>query len=213
MRATLASPGGSSVNAVAFSPDGKTLATGDQDGSTYRWAVATGHRAATLTVPGSFGVNTVVFDPDGTLATCDYGGEIKLWDQAGHSLPGFGAYGPAVATTLAFSPDGATLAEGQSDGSIYLWDVATGNLTSTLGPAPASGSIQALAFSPDGTLAAGNSNGSTYLWNAASGNQTGTLTDPGPAASRQVRAVAFSQDGETLAVGDSDRGVYLWNVG
>jgi protein kinase-like protein/WD40 domain-containing protein len=166
--ATFADPGSAGVYAVAFSPDGRTLAMGDDGGSTYLWDVATRSRIATLTDPGSGGVNAVAFSPVGkTLATGDGDGSTYLWDVA---------TGSRIATltdpktngvyAVAFSRDGKTLATGDLDGRTYLWDVATGSRIAALAD-PRSNGVNAVAFSPDGkTLATGDGDGSTYLWGA-----------------------------------------------
>jgi WD40 repeat protein len=68
------------VQAVAFSPDGKTLATGDYDGETFTWNVATTGLLATLTDPDGVGVWSAAFSPHGEiLATGDGNGNLYLW--------------------------------------------------------------------------------------------------------------------------------------
>ena len=79
---------------------------------------------------------------------------------------------------MAFSPDGAELAAADYDGSIFLWDGATGALTATLKD-PDSQGVFGVAFSPRGHyLAAADRNGNIYVWNVATGKLAGTLTDP-----------------------------------
>jgi serine/threonine protein kinase len=119
--------------------------------------------------------------------------------------------GNGSAHLMAFSSSGATLATGNgdgSDGSVYLWNVATKRQTTTLSDLQSG--VTAVAFSPDDmTLAAGGTNGSTYLWNVATQSQIATLPDPN---SQYVYSVAFSPDGKTLATADGNGSTYLWNV-
>jgi WD40 repeat protein len=113
------------VTAVAFRPDGKTLATADS-GSIYLWDLGTKRWIAG---PGGGNVSSVAFSPDGkTLATAgNAGGSTYLWDaRTGRliaSLPASGVNASASVNTVAFSPDGKTLAVENADRTIYLWDV------------------------------------------------------------------------------------------
>jgi hypothetical protein len=173
--ATLADPGaGGAVSALAFSPDGTTLAVGDDDGSTYLWNLSTSQVIGTLSNPAGSGVQAVAFNPDGTLlAAGDANGRTYLWDvAAGRLMATLADPGKRRQDVhaVSFSPSGSTLAVGDQYGT-HLWGVPGGRLLAALtdpGYGPGSqDDVDAVAFSPSGTTLAVGDVGATatYLWN------------------------------------------------
>ena len=197
------------VNSVAFSPDGRWVASGSLDGVRL-WEVATKTQARALAAGE---VWSVAFSPDGRwLASGDLEGAIKLWDVAtGGEVRTFsGNYRSVSASpnkivrSVAFSPDGRWLAAGDYDRNLRLWEVTTGKPVSIV----FGGSGTVVAFSPNGKLlAAGDSLGTIRLWEAATGKQVFSIA----AKTDSINSIAFSPDGRWLACGIRE-GTRLWEV-
>ena len=200
------------IYAIAFSRDGRLLATGDEDGSIVVWDLA--KQAPILHPPRpepGAAVTSVAFGPDGrTLASGVDNGTVLLTEVPDgtvlRQLTVSAGAPSGVPTALAFSPDGSTLATADSDGKVRLWDPHNGTAR---GPGWTAGGRAVLSFSPDGSvLATSSSDGTAALWDISSGKQIGpALTgSPGPVV------VAFDATGRTLATAFQDGTVLLWDI-
>jgi WD40 repeat protein len=193
----------SAVLSVAFSPDGKTIASGSMDKTVKLWDAAMGQELRAFT-GHTDDVNSVVFSPDGkTIASGSKDWTVKLWDAATgreiHTLGNRNQFSSAaISVALAFSPDGKTIFS-NSGLTLKLWDTATGREIRTI--TGHSNLIRSTAFSPDGkTILSADLGGSLKLWDAATGREL-----PGPSGhATNVDSVGFSPDGKTIVSGSSD---------
>jgi len=212
---TITDPGYYDAISVAFSPDSKLLAVGDDHGATFLWNIATRRLMARLATGPSQNALAVAFSPDGkvlAVANTDSRGGTFLWNIARHAITATltDPAGSGV-NTVAFSPDGKLLAAGDNNGTTYLWDVAARTVLKPLaGGQRRTDAVVGVAFSPDGAvLAVADANGSIDVWDAATRHHIASLADP---AGRSVISIAFSPNGKLLATGDDNGGIGLWHV-
>ncbi|MEH2064197.1 MAG: hypothetical protein V7K50_18350 [Nostoc sp.] len=197
----------SSVYSVAFSPDGRMIASGSHDKTIKLWDVTAGRQIRTIQTHPDL-VHSVAFSPDGRIiASGSYDKTIKLWDVTTgrqiHTVQGHSEW----VNSVAYSPDGKILASGSNNKTIKLWDVTTGGQIRTL-----QGHLEwvhSVVFSSDGkTLASGSYDNTIKLWDVKTGGQIRTLQGH----SNWVWSVAFSPDGRTLASASYDKTIKLWDV-
>jgi WD40 repeat protein/transcriptional regulator with XRE-family HTH domain len=162
---------------VAFSPDGKMLATGGPSGARL-WNIVTGSQVGKPFDTSDQQVNSVAFSPDGKMvATGGLDGMARLWNViAGQQVSVPLAIGDSdLIDAVAFSPDGKMLATGGTDGMARLLSVAMATFRQLGSPAAGDRSqITWIGFSPAGkALLSSDENGTVHLWDAATGQQAG----------------------------------------
>ncbi|KAG8819591.1 hypothetical protein FRC19_009674 [Serendipita sp. 401] len=201
----------SNVNSIAFSSDGRRIASGSDDNTIRLWDAETGQGLGEPLRGHEGAVRSVAFSPDGRcVASGSYDKTIRLWDvETGQALgePLRGHEG--VVHSVAFSPDGRLIASGANDKTIRLWDAETGQ---ALGE-PLRGherAVWSVAFAPDGrSIASGSWDTTIRLWDAETGQALG---EPLRAHEDAVNSVAFSPDGRLIASGSEDNTIRLWDA-
>jgi WD40 repeat protein len=197
-----------SVSSIAFSPDGRTLFTGSV-GKVQLWEVKTGKNIATLADNNS----PVAVSPDGRMlasqGTAFRGQTVRLSAvSTGKEIDVLHGHTDDV-WSIAFSPDGHTLATSSSDKTARVWEVATTRKEICVLRGHDSW-VTSVAFSPDGrTLATGSEDRTVRLWAVATCQEIAVLRRH----ENRVTSVSFSPDGRTLATGSWDEHVRLWPVG
>ncbi len=200
------------VAALAYSPDGTTLASGGWDGAVVLWDVKSGDKQRTLS-GHKRDVGGLAWSPDGKrlASTGTLDNQVILWNpatgQPEASLTGTdqGVWG------VAWSPDGKTLAVSTSLADVMLWDVSKPSLSAAPDDVLRGHSnwVSTLAWSPDGTkLASSGADRLVIVWDVPNRQRFQSLTGH----EGVVRAVAFSPDGKALATSGLDQQVLVWLV-
>jgi WD40 repeat protein/serine/threonine protein kinase len=189
-------------SSLAFSPHGTFLAVGVRGSETVVVWDRVNRRPFKELGPGS----QVQFSPDGTLLAAGSGDTVRLWDVASFQKVADLSSPKASIHSLAFAPDGRTLAVGDWDGTLRLWDVLQKRqVASRRGHS----GLCSVAFSPGGRrLATCGGDGTLKFWDVAPLQEV--VAFAGHEA--PIGSLAFSPDGNTLATGAQDATVRLWQA-
>jgi WD40 repeat protein len=213
---------------ISFAPDGKTVVTDDSDTTMARWDVATGELLQTIPTdldpyPADEKrvITTSCHSPDGRYLAalvwywraallCE--ARLRVWDTvSGDELPALeGQESPGLGwemnTTLAFTPDGRTIAASDANGRIYLWETATGQTRRMI--QLEKGRRSGVTISPDGRQLAAAVDKVVHVWDITTGSEVRRLHGH----TGRVHGLAFSPDGRRLLTWSSDMTALVWDV-
>jgi WD40 repeat protein/transcriptional regulator with XRE-family HTH domain len=203
------------VPGVAYSPDGRLIATMSLRQEVKLWDANSGELLRTLVgadEPGGY----VAIGPDGTVVAGSYTTQVVLWDipsgeilttLSGGSHEGVAGYNVGVGQ-VSFSPDGKYLATANMDGVSTVWEIDTSSKVLSLMPVEAL-PPKAIDYSPDGKLLAnGGDEGIVHVWDAKQGTELFSRELGGI-----IHALSFSPDGKFLAAASEDGGIKVWDAG
>src|SRR6266487_2738638 len=194
------------VTSVAWSPDGKRIASGSSDNTVQVWNASDGNHALTYT-GHSAGVWSVAWSPDGKrIVSCGNDG-VQVWNASSgsHAFAYQGHSGWVDA--VAWSPDGKWIASGSWDNTVQVWNASDGTHVFTY--TGHSNVVDAVAWSPDGKrIASGSWDWTAQVWNASDGSQALTYTGH----SQTVTSVTWSPDGKRIASSSEDATVQVWQA-
>ncbi len=206
---TLIGHNGEYITCIALSPDGKILASSNREGTIRLWDAITGEAKYTLMhVTG----HNFSFTPNSdNIVVVSNEDKISLWNSdTGEPKKSFAMHPDCAAISAKLSPDGKTVAAGSVSGTVYLYDLNTGELKMIL--SEHKDHVIHLAFSPDGkTIATTSIEDETIcLWDVHTGTHREIITEHPRNVGRG--GLAFSPDGQTLASGGGDGSIRFWDV-
>jgi WD40 repeat protein len=207
-----------SMHAIAFSQDGKTLATGvgcwPKCGGLTFWDAQTGRRLSTVGKHRIGGYLAVAYSPDGAAVAAAGGdGEVQVFDAASGKVLADLVGHTAEVKYVSYSADGKTLATSSLDKSVRIWDAQTGKLRRTLwfSPKIVRHYLHQAALSPDGALVAvATSDKQVRIFKTGTGDEEKCL----PGHDGPVAGVLFTPDGKTALTsgGPDDPTIRVWDL-
>ena len=195
------------VNAVAWSPDGKRIASSSDDNTVQVWNAADGGNVYTYRGHSNL-VEAVAWSPNGKhIASGGFDSTVQVWDTADGSHA-FTYHGhSSFVDTVAWSPNGKRIASGSYDNTVQVWDAVNGDNVYTYHGH--NNTVSTAAWSPDGKRIASSSwDNTVQVWNAADGGNVVTYRGH----LNRVNAVIWSPDGKRIASGSSDATVRVWDA-